>query len=154
MAAPRKPVPDWCRAMGDELEVFGQSLGSDVSWKLERDIDGFWFEVKAPTQSHRNLSISASTDEIDYSFGKLWSEFLEPSQAVVDDLLAHCDAIRDGWVREVRDLRTGLIYHVYRLRSRGQNRFSKDSQSSLWHLLRLPIRRVRIHRLPPLTMAA
>jgi len=150
----RKAAPEWFSAMGDALETFGRSLGPEVVWALERDADSLWFEVKAPTKAHRDLTIGATTDEIDYWFGKLWSEFLEPSQAVVDDLLAHCDAVRDGRVREARDRRTGLVYHVYRLRSRGQHRFSRDSDYSLWHWLKPRIRRVSIHRLPPLGAAA
>lgn len=153
----RKPSTEWVGLFADALEAFGRSLPHDVVWSLERNRNGVEFAVEAPTPDHRSLSICAESSEIEYSLGSLWTEGLEPVPATLDSLLAACDALREGRVREVRDRKTGLLYHVYRLNSWGRREFVIDSQYAFRHVLdRLfghRIRDVSIHRLPPLAAA-
>lgn len=145
--------PDWIHTFGDDLEAFARTLPAGVNYDVERQSDWASLTVKSPTSSHRDLSVTASPGGVEYSLGGIWTEDMEPSPALLQSLLASCDAVRDGGVREVRDRRTGVYWHVYRLRTRGLNRYARDSEYSLWHWLRLKVRRVKIHRLPPLGAA-
>ena len=148
---PHDAKPDWFPAFVEELRAFAAELPSDIA-SFEWDGEFVWLELRAPTKAHRSLSVGASALDMEYSLGKLWTEFGKPDEALARYVLAACDAVRAGKVREVRDRRTGLIYHVYRLTTRGLNEFARDSGYSLWHWLKLPIRKVKIARLSPLPL--
>jgi hypothetical protein len=141
---------DWFPAFADALEAFAADLPDDVRREWVRRGDEVWLIVPAPTPAHRELAVSADPGGIEYSLGKIWTEPFEADWTKARRVLAACDAVRDGRVREVCDRRTGLLYHIYRLRSRGFREFMQDSEYSLWHWLRLKVNRVAIHRLPPL----
>jgi hypothetical protein len=145
-----KPIPDWYEACVADIEVFASKLPEDVERSFERKGDYFLLDVLPPTFGHRRLTLEGSLAEFDYTLGKVWTEQLEPSPTVCDRLLASLEAVRDGRVREVRDRRTGVIYHVYRLKTHGFSEFMKDGQYSFWHWFKLKIRNVQIHTLPPL----
>ena len=145
-----KPLPDWYEAMVASVEVFAASLPANVERSFERRADYFLLDVLPPSTGHRRLTLEGSLAEFDYTLGKVWTERLEPSPTVCARLLASLEAVRNGAVREVRDRRTGVIYHVYRLRTRGFSEFMKDGQYSPWHWFKLKIRNVQIHTLPPL----
>jgi hypothetical protein len=145
-------TPDWYPAFVEELRALAAALPGDIA-RFQWDGQFASLQLRAPTLSHRPLSIEASAHDIEYSFGKLWSEFSLPDEVSARYVLAACDAVCAGRVREVRDCRTGLIYHVYRLTTRGLNEFTRDSDYSLWHWLKLPVRKVKIARLSPLPVA-
>ena len=153
----RKPSTDWIEPFGDALEAFGQSLAPGVVWSLKRERNWIEFDIEAPTSAHRSLSINVGPSEIEYALGAIWTEGLETTPDVRDRLLAACDALRAGRVREVRDRETGLLYHVYRFNSRGLREFAVDSQYAFRHALtrwfKHRVRHVSIHRLPPLEAA-
>lgn len=139
----------WFEPFVQELEQFAAGLPGLA--QFERDGDLVSLKVVAPSSRHRVLTVEAQPSDIDYSLGKLWSEFELPDEQAARYVLAACDAVRQGRVREVRDRRSGLIYHVYRLTSRGFDEFSRDSQFSFRHWFKRKIRKVAIKRLPPLT---
>lgn len=143
---------DWFPAFVEELRAFAAGLPGDIA-SFKWDGQFVSLELRAPTKAHRALSVEASADEMEYGLGKLWTEYNRPDEVLARHVLAACDAVRAGRVREVRDRRTGLIYHVYRLTTRGLNEFARDSDYSLWHWLNLPIRKVKIARLSPLPSA-
>jgi hypothetical protein len=145
----RGVTPDWFPAFVEELRAFAARLPDDVV-RFKSDGRFVSFELRAPTEAHRTLSIEASADEIDFNFGKLWSEYERPDETAARYLLAACDAVCAGKVREVRDRRTGLIYHIYRLTTRGLNEFARDSQFSWRFWFKQHIRQVKITRLSPL----
>jgi len=107
-------------------------------------------EIPAPTPRHRSIWVEISAAEINYSIGKLWGEGIQPSEEVLRHILATLDAARDRGFREVRDRRTGILYHLFQLRSRGLNEYGRDSDYSLWHWLRLRVRRVKVTTVPAL----
>ena len=144
-------APAWFPAFVEELRTFAAGLPSDVA-SFEWDGQFASLRLRAPTVAHRGLSVEASAHDIEYSVGKLWSEYNQPDEISARYVLAACDAVLAGKVREVRDRRTGLIYHVYHLTTRGLNEFARDSDYSLWHWLKLPIRKVKITRLSPLPL--
>jgi len=146
----RKNPPEWLPAFAEEVLAFARSLPPEVHWTFERDAHGFDFFVDPPTERHRRLVISASPSAIEFELGKIWTEGLSPEREVLQNLLAACDAIRDGKVREVKDLDTGLLWHVYRFKTRGLDRFLRDSEYAWpWSRWRR-VRRVEVQRLPPL----
>tara|TARA_R110000764_G_scaffold51902_1_gene113276 strand:- start:57 stop:530 length:474 start_codon:yes stop_codon:yes gene_type:complete len=145
-----KPIPDWYTACVAGIEAFASALPEGVECSFERKGDYFLLDVLPPTFDHRRLTLEGSLVEFAYSLGKVWTEQLEPSPAVCDRLLASLDAVKDGRVREVRDRRTGVIYHVYHLKTHGFSEFMKDGQYSFWHWFKLKIRNVQIHALPSL----
>jgi hypothetical protein len=149
-----KASADWLIPFAEELHAFARGLPPSVRWEFERD-DGRYFrlDIYPPTDRHRRLVIEGSPPEITYELGKVWTEGLEPTAEVRTNVLAACDAVRDGKVREVRDLDTGALYHVYRLKTRGCDAFIKDSQYSFWHWFKRRVKRVRAERLPPLSLA-
>ena len=108
------------------------------------------FEIHAPTTSHRHLCIEASPGHVEHQFGRLWTENLTLDHTTADTLLAACDAVFVGRVREVKDLRTGIYYHVYRLTTRGPKRFIRDTEYHPLHYLPLRIRQVSIRRISAL----
>ena len=124
-----------------------------MKWEFERDGDYFSLDVEPPTKRHRRLFIEGSPPEVNYELGGVWTEGLDPQPDVLRHLLAECDAVREGRVREVRDLDTGVLWHVYRLKTRGLDYFVRDTQYSIWHYFRRRVRRVKIQRLPPLHLA-
>jgi hypothetical protein len=135
-----------------DLQAFLTPLAPSVERRFEWEEGELLFEVQPPTERHRSLAISGNASGIEFQLGEVWGEFDFPDQVALTALLAACDAVRDGRVRECRDRSTGLIYHVYRLRSRGLDQFQRDSQYSFRHARR--IKRVDIHRLPPLVTVA
>lgn len=136
----------------DAVEAFAADLPPSVHRQFQRNGDYFEFITDAPSSAHRRMSLVGDHHELEYSLGKIWTESISPARADLGQLLAALDAVRDGRVKEVREERTGLIYHLYRLDSRGHRGWMRDSQYSLWHWLRLKIRRVTVHTLPPLAM--
>ncbi|MFN3814763.1 hypothetical protein [Brevundimonas sp.] len=147
------PIPDWYGAMVASVEAFAASLPESVEHNFERGHDHFLLDILPPSALHRRLTLEGSLGEFDYTLGEVWTERLDPSPSVCTRVLAALEAVRDGKVREVRDRRTGVIYHVYRLTTHGLSEFMQDGQYSLWRRLRLKIRNVQIHTLPPLTKA-
>jgi len=145
-----KVQPDWFVAFAAELRAIADSLPSDVA-QFEFDGKFVSFDLRAPTPAHRSLTLEASAEFMDYSFGKLWSEFPSPDKVSAQYILAFCDAVRAGRVREVRDRKTGLIYHIYRLTTRGLNEFARDSQFSWRFWFKPHIRQVKITRLSSLS---
>ena len=145
-----KPLPDWYEATLACVEAFAASLPENVERSFERRADYFLLDVLPASVRHRRLTLEGSLAEFNYTLGKVWTEGLEPSPAVCDRLLATLEAVRNGGVREVRDRRTGVIYHVYRLKTHGFSEFMEDSQYSFWHWLKLKIRDVQIHTVPPM----
>jgi len=143
------PTRVWFSEFADQLQAFAQSLRSDLV-DFDRDDENVWLRVGAPTERHLVLTVAASPHDIDYSFGPLWTEIAKPDETVGREILACCDAIKAGDVRLVRSRRTGLRFHIYRLRTRGLNRFQRDSDYSLLHYFRQRPRRVSIARVPPL----
>lgn len=133
------------------LAEFEKTLPQSVKRKFERDNDAVSLDVEPPTSAHRRLLVDGFPTNFEYSLGKIWTENIDATPEAALEILAACDAIRDGWVREVRDLRTGVLYHVYRLKTHGLNKYLNDGQYSLWHWLRRKVRRVKIQRLPPLS---
>jgi hypothetical protein len=153
MFGKRKVRPNWLPAFAEQVHAFARTLPQDVKWTFKRDRHGFELEVSPPTDRHRRLVISASPTEIEFELGKIWTERLSPEAEVLQNILASCEAVRDGRVREVRDLETGVLWHVYRLKTRGLDRFMHDSEYSLWHYLKRRVRRAKVRRLPPLHRA-
>jgi len=139
----------WFVDFADQLQAFAQSLRSDLV-DFDRDDVNVWLRVKAPTERHLVLTVSASPTDIDYSFGPLWTEIAGPDEVSGREILACCDAIKAGAVRSVRSRRTGLLFHIYRLQTRGVNRFQRDSEYSFLHYFLQRPRRVSIARVPPL----
>jgi hypothetical protein len=146
----RHPKLPWLVELAVQFRSFVDSLPAQIEATCEVDGDFVSLCIKAPTHAHRELNVEASPGEIQYALGRVWTEQIDPTPDNIREMLAACDAVRDGLVREVRDRRTGVIYDVYRLRTRGYDKYLRDSQYSLWHWLRLRVRRVKIHRLPPL----
>ena len=142
--------PSWYVMLAAGLREFVATLPPEVNCKLDEQAREVSLTVKPPTPQHRTLSIDANYYEVDYELGRLWGEFHTPTEESCQYLLAMCDAVRDGRFREVKEQRTGQIYHVLRLKSRGLDEFARDSDFSPWHYLRLKIRRVSIKRIPPL----
>ena len=153
MFGKRKAPADWLPTFAEQVHAFARSLPHDVQWTFKRDRHGFDLEVSPPTDRHRRLVISASRTEIEFELGKIWTERLSPEAEVLQNILAACDAVRDGRVREVRDLDTGVLWHVYRLKTRGLDRFMRDSEYSFSHSLWRRVRRAKVQRLPPLHRA-
>ena len=149
-----KTIPDWYDTMVAGVETFAASLPSTVNHSFERRGDYFLLDILAPSAQHRRLTLEGSLAELDYTLGKVWTERLEPSPSLCNRVLATLEAVRDGKVKEVRDRRTGVIYHVYRLTTHGFSEFMQDGQYSPWHWLKLKIRNVQIHTLPPLARSA
>jgi len=149
----RRKVRDWLPGFAEEVLAFARSLPPDVRWTFERNGHGFDFVIDPPTDRHRRLVISASRSQIEFELGKIWTEGLNPEREVLQNLLAACDAVRDGRVREVRDLDTGVLWHVYRFKTRGLNRFLRDSEYSFWHSFHRRVRKAKTQRLPPLRRA-
>jgi hypothetical protein len=139
----------WFSDFADQLQAFAQGLRSDLV-DFDRDAENVWLRVKAPTKQHLMLTVAASPGDIEYSFGPLWTEIAKPNESVGREVLACCDAVKAGGVRLVRSRLTGLRFHIYRLRTRGVNRFQRDSDYSLLHYFRQRPRRVSIARVPPL----
>jgi hypothetical protein len=145
-------------AFVDELEAFANALPAQVERSFRRDQREFELAVKAPTPAHRDLSMMGDSSGVEFTVGDIWTEPVKATPELFVDLLAACDALKAGGVRECRDRRTGVLYHVYRLRTRGLKRFVVEGQYSFWHSsiwrwLGLKIRSVSIHRLPPLDSA-
>ena len=136
--------------LSEGLESLVAELPKGVRASFARSSTGVHFEIKAPTSEHRQLNIDAGPQSFEYQLGKIWTENLEASPEVARTLLAACDAMVAGGVREVRDLQTGLLHHIYRLKTRGRNGFVRDSEYSLLNRLRLKVRRVRVTRIPAL----
>jgi len=137
----------------DALEAFSVTLPLDVRRTFERQRDYASLEVDAPTPAHRKLVVDIAKADCEYRLGALWTEQILPTPDACQRMLAMCDAVRDGRVGEVRDRRTRLIYHLYRLKTRGLDTWQRDSEYAFRHYFRLPVRKVEIHRLPPLTMS-
>ena len=150
------PPSDWFARFVDELEALAAGLPPGVRRTFRRGrgrLDWFELDVRPPTPAHRRLMLDGDENNLDYSLGDVWTELIEPSPAVVTDLLAVCDAVKLGRVCEVRDRRTGLLHHIYRLKTRGQDRYLRDRQYS-WPWQGGRVRKVRSHRLPGLEAAA
>ena len=141
-------APHEISAFVDAVEAFAHGLPERTPHEFERDGDAFDLRIKAPTAAHRVLALSLDGGELEYSLGEVWTDQIDPKTADLNQLLATLDAVRDGRVREARDRRNGVIYHLYRLDSRGLRTWLRDGQYSLWHWLRLKIRRVDVHTLP------
>jgi hypothetical protein len=139
--------------LADALQAFGETLPSEVRRTFERGRNYASLSVEAPTPAHRRLVVDLSEGDCEYTLGKLWTEQILPTPETSQRILAMCDAVRDGRVREVRDRRTHLIYHLYRLKSRGLHTWQRDSEYAFRHYLRLPVRKVEIRRLPPLYLS-
>ena len=133
-----------------ELEAFAAKLPNGVRHEFVKQGDFVSLTIEPPTPAHRKLVVAGDPNGLEDALGKVWSEPYQVDAALTSRVLAACDALRDGRVREVRDRRTGLIYHLYRLRSRGRDEYLRDSQYSLWHWLRLRVRKVAIHSFPRL----
>src|SRR5690606_16880130 len=142
--------PDWFNDFVEALAAFQASLPLGLKSQWENGERGFKLTIDAPTEHHRSLSLHGDQYELEYALGAVWTEGLTPSPDVCRRLLASLDAVRSGSVREVEDVRTGIIYHAYRLRTRGLHEVMWDSQYSIWTWLKLRVRRIRIHTLPPL----
>jgi hypothetical protein len=141
----------WFADFAGELQAFARSLRTDLV-DFDRDDKNVWLRVHAPTERHLVLTVSASPYDIDYSYGPLWTEFARPDEALGRTILACCDAIKTGDVRLLRSRRTGLRFHIYRLKTRGLNGFQRDSGYSPLHYFRQRPRRVSITRVPPLPL--
>jgi hypothetical protein len=142
--------PAWFTDFVEAVAAFQAALPVHLQSELVRDGDYFELSIPAPTEWHRSVHLHGDSKGLEYHLGKVWTENLEPSPEVCRRLLASLDAIQAGAVKEVQDVRTGVIYHVYKLRTRGFREFMQDSQYTLWAWLNLKIRDVRIHTLPPL----
>lgn len=146
----RPSPPAWFDDFVEAVAAFQASLPIHLQGELIRDGGYFELSIPAPTEQHRSIHLNGDSSGLEYHLGKVWTENLEPSPEICSRLLASLDAIRSGAVKEVQDVRTGVIFHVYRLRTRGFRKFLQDSQYTLWAWLKLKIRNVRIHTLPPL----
>jgi len=141
---------EWFARFADQLEGFVRALpeGLDVEW--ERRAHYLNLTIAPPSPAHRRLDIEAGPGGLDYALGKVWGEGYAPTEDVGNRVLAACDAVEAGRVREVRDRDTGMLYHLYRLTTRGCDEFMWDSQYSFLPKLRKKIRNVQITRLAPL----
>jgi hypothetical protein len=128
------------------LEAFVASLPERLNVEFERGRTDLRLAIPAPSSAHRTLSIEAAPGDIDFELGEVWGEFDEPDYLAARTLLAWCDAIRDGRVREVRFADTGAVYQIARLRSHGLDAFSRVSSFGRGGRRRAPY---RVSRLAP-----
>ncbi len=146
----KQEIPAWFVQFKADLKAFAAALPEQARAAFEEDEKSASLWVHASSLRHRDFYVEAHIAEFEFGVGKLWTEGIEPTEENARYLLAVCDAVRDGRWREARDRDSGLIYHVYRLRSRGYNGFYRDSEYSMRHYLRQKVRRVAIDTPPPL----
>ena len=151
----RRETPDWFVQFADELESLYRALPTEFANLFERRVDSVELRTKAPTPRHRSVYMGGPKFDFEYSVGKIWTERLELTPDLCQHLLACLDALIAGRVREVRDLDTGVLWHVYRLKTRGLNTFARDTEYSLWHSrwLNHRVRRISVTRIPPMISA-
>lgn len=146
---------DWFEAYADEVERFVESLPPRVVKRWRRRPNEIDLVIEAATARHRRIDFWLAPDGVEFSVGKLWGDYqVRPTQQMAWEFLAALEALADGRVKEVVDRRTGLVYQIYRLRTRGLTKFVRDSEYSLLHRLNLPVRRVKIMTLGRLRVGA
>jgi hypothetical protein len=153
----RAPLPElalWYDDFANGLEEFANDLPRSVQHKFERGRNEVSLTIPPQTPRHRRIDVYATPFNYEYQVGKLCGENDHPDAAAGLRLLAALDALNLGRVREVRDQRTGLLYQVYRLKTRGLDSFVQDSQYSFRNYWGTTVRKVKIARIPPLTSVA
>lgn len=141
---------EWFEDFADQLEAFIQTLPEGIKVEWERTRRYFNLSIPAPTAAHRQLDIDAAPSGVDYALGKIWGEGYSPTEEIGNRILAACDAVRAGRVREVRDRDTGVLYHLYRLKTRGCDEFMWDSQYTVRAWFKKKVRKVQVARLAAL----
>ncbi len=152
----RLEAPEWFVQFVDELEKLHRALPTEFAGPFERRVGSVELWMKAPTPRHRSAYLGGPEFDFEYSVGKIWTERLELTPDLCQHLLACLDALIAGRVREVRDLDSGLLWHIDRLKTRGLNTFVRDREYSFfWHSrwLNHRVRRVSITRIPPMISA-
>lgn len=128
------------------LQAYVASLPERLHVHFERSRTDLRLNIPAPSTGHRTLSIEAAPGDIDFELGEVWGEFDEPDDLSTRTLLAWCDAVRDGRVREVRFADTGAVCQIARLSSHGLDGFSRASSPGPRGRRRAPY---RVSRLVP-----